>query len=208
MSLKNYLSKNERDNWLLAMSSTMYLNNIMNIWGNNLTSEEKRKIKTSITMTQNALKSVADRMPEHEKAKIVKHAKDYEIRLFSVEGAKAIEKSSYEKYGHIRLTEKEAKVLINDIVSLKCADCLIPCDKCITYEIFQNSLVPRLDEENNCPYAYRTDAKVEDDFYVAAQKINKIHKKVSKRKQKKLKNRFDDEDDVYEYNFTPKGAKK
>ena len=45
MSLKNYLSKNERDNWLLAMSSTMYLNNIMNIWGNNLTSEEKRKIK-------------------------------------------------------------------------------------------------------------------------------------------------------------------
>ena len=39
--MKNYLSKNERDNWLLAMTTTMYLENIIDIWGKNITAEEK-----------------------------------------------------------------------------------------------------------------------------------------------------------------------
>ena len=46
---------------------------------------------------------------------------------------------------------------------------------------------------DNCPYAFGVDNKEE----------TKV-KKISKRKEKKLKNKYNDDGEVYEYNFTPK----
>lgn len=208
--MKNYLSRNERDNWLLAVTSNMFLNNIINLWGKNLTTDEKRKLKTSITMTNNALMSIADRMPKHEKDKLVKHSKDFEVKILSAEGAKAMEKRCYEEFGHVKLTEDEQKLLISEVITHKCADCNTLCNECTAYELFLNSLVPSLNEEDNCPYAYNPDKETEDEFYIEVQKVYKKHeenKKLSKRKQKKLQNRFDDPGTDYEYNFVPKGVK-
>ena len=208
---KNYLSRNERDNWLLAMTTTMYLSNILDLWGNNLTGEEKRKIKTSITMTNNALKSIANRMPAHEKDKLIKHSKNFEVKIMSVEGAKALEKRTYEEYNSIKLTDDEIKTLIIETITFRCNNCKIPCDKCEVYELFLESLVPGIESQPNCPFAFATDEDIDElkqktdikqlykdlQFNKKAHEINKAKepnkKKISKRKQKKIANRYDEE---------------
>lgn len=203
MATKNYLSKNERDNWLLAMTTNMYLENIIDLWGNNLTTDEKRKIKTSMTMTNNALRSIANRMPKHEKDKLIKHSKNFQVRILSTEGAKALEKRTFEEYS-LKLTDKEIKDLVIETITYKCQDCNISCTECDTYELFLNSLVPGLETQDNCPFSFKSnenidEAKKDSDiklFYKDMQDNKKIHqktKKLSKRKLKKIKNRYDEE---------------
>ena len=87
--MKNYLSLAERNNWLTCMSIAMYNENILEIWKNNLTKDEVKKLKTSITMTRNALKSIMDRMPVNESTKLKKHAQNFQIKITSETGAKS-----------------------------------------------------------------------------------------------------------------------
>ena len=203
MATKSYLSKKERDNWLLAMTTNMYLENIIDLWGNNLTADEKRKIKTSMTMTNNALRSIANRMPRHEKDKLIKHSKDFQVRILSTEGAKALEKRTFEEFT-LKLTEKEIRELVIETITYKCQDCNIPCTECDTYELFLNSLVPGIETQENCPFAFKSEENIDEAekdsdtklFYKDMQANKKIHqktKKLSKRKLKKIKNRYDEE---------------
>lgn len=206
---KNYLSRKERDNWLLAMTTTMYLDNIMDLWKNNLTSEEKRKLKTSITMTNNALVSIVNRMPEHEKDKLVKHAKNFEVKIMSVEGAKALEKRTFDEYNSIKMSDDDIKTLVTETITFRCNNCKMLCDKCDIYNIFLESLVPGLESQPNCPFAFETEEDIDNlkqsqstkDFYKNLQFNKKTHeinkkigtkKKISKRKQKKIANRYDE----------------
>lgn len=192
--MKNYLSKNERDNWLLAMSSIIYIENVIGLWGKSLTSEEKRKLNCSITMTKNALKSITDRLPNKEKEKLINHSKSYQIRILSTEGASALEKRTV-KNVETFLTMQEQQTLIAEVISAKCADCDTICHECMLYDILESTLTPRLNKRRNCPFAFKTEAVIEDSTLYEKYRIsNKSHKKISKRKQNKIKNRFDDED--------------
>lgn len=70
---------NERNTWLSNMVLVMYNENLIEAWKNNLTKEELRKLRTSMTMTKNALMSISNRMPLKERNQIVKHSKDFEV---------------------------------------------------------------------------------------------------------------------------------
>ncbi|WP_195238624.1 DUF5651 domain-containing protein [Romboutsia sp. 1001285H_161024_C4] len=192
--MKNYLSLNERNTWLLSMTLAIYNEDIIDTWGKNLTKEESKKLKTSITMTKNALKSMSDRMPPNERKRILKHSRDFEVRVLNQTSARVIENRADKDNETVEIDRLEFEKVINEFMKVKCANCTTNCNECSIYDFLIDTSVPRYELIENCPYAFRH--KTYDD----------VKKKT--RKEKKTKNRFDDEGNDYEYNFKPSNKKK
>lgn len=187
--MKNYLSMNERNTWLSNMVLVMYNENLIEAWKNNLSKEELKKLRTSMTMTKNALMSISNRMPLKERNQIVKHSKDFEVRVTNTVGVKSLQRQAEKDMETVEVDRLEFEQNLNELIKLKCSNCKKKCDECSLYNFFDKTMMPRFETEKNCPYAFRT---VE-------------HKKLS-RKERKTKNRFDDEDESYEYEIQ-KGVK-
>lgn len=241
-NIKNYLSRAERDNFLLSMTTVHHNEKLLATWGDNLTSDEKRRLKSSNTNTEKALSSIIKRMPVSEAKKIMKHSQDFEVRILSMEGAKALENNTFKKFvKDIPFTFEDMMFVSSYILESSCCNCNRSYNDCRFYKMFEKWLTPGANALENCPYAYNAtcelncNKKGEEGLYETLQtyaslkaRDNKIiqkfndgeliHKKdikkylekneekISKRKKKKLENRYDKEDDVYVYT-TKKGEK-
>lgn len=189
--MKNYLSLAERNNWLACMSIAMYNENILEIWKNNLTKDEVKKLKTSITMTRNALKSIMDRMPVNESTKLKKHAQNFQIKITSETGAKVLEDKALKESEMVQFKTHKFENVMFSVMNTKCCNCKKICYECDIYNLCIDTVLPRYDLEDNCPYAFRS--------------VDKVKKKQSKRAKKKA-NRYDIDNEEYQYNFIPKGV--
>ena len=217
MELKQYLNKDERDNFLGFTGLGIYLKKRLDKWERNLTTDERRRFKSALTNIEKAQTSIMNRLPRHEAMKIVKASKDYDVRILTIEGAKALEKRAkqeYEKNLHIKIEEME--VIATQILIHNCYRCKTSCNECIYHNLLSRFLIPGLNSENNCPYSYNekstfTEVETPGDEVVfkEALKHHEVPVKKKTRKAKKHKNRFDEEDEgeIYEYNFEPKGVR-
>lgn len=213
---KQYLNKEERDNFLGFSGLGIYLRRRFEKWGKNLTSDERRRLKTALTNIEKAQTSIINRLPKHEAIKILRASKEHDVRVLTLEGAQALEKRAkqdYEKNLHIKFEEMET--IATHILMHNCYKCKMSCYECMYHSMMSRFLIPGLNSEDNCPYSYNGKSKFTEvespediDIYKQALEIHKTTVKKSNRKAKKLKNRFDDPVEDYEYNFEPKGVKK
>lgn len=215
MEVKQYLNKEERDNFLGFSGLGIYLRRRLEKWGKNLTSDERRRLKTALTNIEKTQTSIINRLPKHEAMKILRASKEHDVRVLTLEGAQALEKRAkqdYEKNLHIRFEEME--VIATQMLMHNCYKCKISCNECMYHSMMSRFLIPGLNSEDNCPYSYNDKSKFTEvespediDIYKQALEIHKTTVKKSNRKAKKLKNRFDDPGENYEYSFEPKGVK-
>lgn len=216
--VKQYLNKEERDNFLGFSGLGIYLQKRLDKWSNNLTTDERRRFKTALTNIQKAQASIIDRLPKHEVLKIVKASREHDVRILTIEGARALEKRSKEEYKqnlHIKIEEME--IIATQILIHNCYRCKTTCNKCMYHGMLSRFLIPGLNSENNCPYSYNEKSdfsqieEPDDDLiFKEALKHHEVPtKKTSKksRKDKKIANRFDENDEIIKYNFTPKGVR-
>lgn len=212
---KQYLNKEERDNFLGFSGLGIYLRRRLEKWGKNLTSDERRRLKTALTNIEKAQTSIISRLPKHEAMKILRASKEHDVRVLTLEGAQALEKRAkqdYEKNLHIKFEEMET--IATQILMHNCYKCKRLCNECMYHNMMSRFLIPGLNSEDNCPYSYNDKSKFTEvespediDIYKQALEIHKTTVKKSNRKAKKLKNRFDDPGEDYEYSFEPKGVK-
>lgn len=213
---KQYLNKDERDNFLGFSGLGIYLQKRLTKWGKNLTVDERRRFKTALTNIEKAQTSIINRLPKHEAVKILKASKEHDVRILTLEGARALEKRAkqdYEKNLHIKFEEME--VIATQILIHNCYQCKKLCNECMYHSMMSRFLIPGLNSENNCPYSYNEKSRFDqveqpgdEEVYKQALEQHKKPIKKSNRKEKKNKNRYDDPGEGYEYNFTPKGVKK
>ena len=213
---KQYLNKEERDNFLGFSGLGIYLRRRLKKWGKNLTSDERRRLRTALTNIEKAQSSIINRLPNNEAMKILRSSKEHDVRVLTLEGAQALEKRAkqdYEKNLHIKFEEMET--IATHMLMHNCYKCKMSCYECMYHSMMSRFLIPGLNSEDNCPYSYNDKSKFTEvespediDIYKQALEIHKTTVKKSNRKDKKFKNRFDDPGEDYEYNFEPKGVKK
>ena len=213
--VKQYLNKDERDNFLGFSGLGIYLRRRLDKWGKNLTSDERRRIKSALTNIERAQTSIINRLPNHEAVKILKASKEHDVRVLTLEGAQALEKRAkqdYEKNLHIKFEEME--VIATQILIHNCYQCKKLCNECIYHSMMSRFLIPGLNSENNCPYSYNKKSRFDqveqpgdEDVYKQALEQHGNKNKSSKRAKKKA-NRYDDPGEDYEYNFEPKGVNR
>ncbi len=216
MEVKQYLNKEERDNFLGFSGLGIYLQKRLDKWEKNLTTDEKRRFKTALTNIKKAQTSIMTRLPKEEAKKIVRASRDYDVRILTIEGARALEKRAkqdYEKNLHIKFEEME--VIATQILIHNCHECKKIYHECMYHNMMSRFLIPGLNSEGNCPYSYNKKSRFDqveqpgdEEVYKQALEQHKKPIKKSNRKEKKKANRYDDPGEDYEYNFEPKGVRR
>lgn len=190
--MKNYLSQNEKDTWLITVLAAAELEDALPKMKANITKEEHKYLKTSITLNRKAYNSMSNRLGEKGIKQLHKYAINSNIQVETRSLSDAVSKRRLKEQETITIEIETLKKLGTMIVASKCEGCRLDYNKCNVFTVLDEVGLTGYCENNNCPYSFA---------------VEKEPKKISKRKQKKDKNKFDETDDVYEYNFDGKLVK-
>lgn len=198
--MKKYLNNNEINDLLFIFHMIETNTSSVDSWikRGNMTSNEAKWIRTAITYNMKALRSILDRLDPKEKDKFIKRtikAQNEPIRI--------IDKWMYDRvFGNfetefevVKIERPEFERLSMACIQAHCEDCNEHFANCDIYDIFENNMMNRAEKKHNCPYAFHSEKTIaEIKARKAELKENKKNgKKISKRKQKKIANRFDEE---------------
>lgn len=197
--MKKYLNSKDLTDLLFVFHMVEINTSIVNRWVEygNMTRDEAKWIKTAITYNMKAMKSILDRLPQKEKDKFVKRtikAQNEPIRIVDKWMHDRVF-GTYETEFEIVKIERPEFEKLGMLCSKKyCEDCGNNFSDCSLYDIFENNMMSRVEKLHNCPYAFHSEKKLEELKAMKAEiEEKRNNKKISKRKQKKIKNRFDEE---------------
>lgn len=189
--MKDYLTADELNDLLFTTYLIERNRDTAKTWGNrdNLTKEELRYLKTACTWTDKFMLSVLGRLPKKQVEKFALRT----VRAMK-DPVRIIDKWSYDRIlGNI---EKELEVikmprgefdfLAESLIKVHCIDCKKSLQDCDLYDLLNDNMYPTADKQYRCPYSWSE---------YKEPKEKKEKGKLSKRKQKKLANRFDEDDE-------------
>lgn len=191
--MKNYLSQREKDIWLIVVLAVAELEDALPKMKTNLTKEEHKCLKTSITLTRKAYNSMSERIGINGVKQLHKYASNSNIEVVTKSLSNAIAQREVKEKETTIIETEILRKLGTMLVASKCEGCRDDYRKCNTFTMLDVIGLTGYCENNNCPYSF------------AIEEEKKV-KKISKRKQKKEKNKYDDTDDIYKYNFDRKSV--
>lgn len=196
--MKKYLNSKEMNDLLFIYHLAAIDQEIINQWiaRGNMTSNEAKWIRTAITYNKKALNSILERLEAKETAKFMKRT----VRI-EHEPIRIVDKWMHDRILGIYETEAEIikierpnfEKLCMACIQAHCEDCNESFANCDIYTIFDDNLMNRAEIKHNCPYSYHSEKTIAE---IKARRVEieeaKKNKKISKRKQKKIANRFDE----------------
>lgn len=197
--MKTYLNADEMND-LLFMFHLLEINyETVENWvkRKNMTAEEAKWLRTSITYTKKAMQSILERQDQKERAKFAKRtvkANQQPIRIIDAWMHNRILGTYETEFDIVKIERPSFEKLSLACIQAHCMDCEEHFSMCDIYEVLDDNLMKRAECKSNCPFAYHSKKKLEELRAIKAEKEEKKrNKKVSKRKQKKIQNRFDEE---------------
>ena len=198
--MKKYLNSSEMNDLLFIFHMIETNTSIVNDWikRGNMTSNEAKWIRTAITYNIKAMRSILDRLDPKEKSKFAKRtvkAQNEAIRIIDKWMYDRVFGTFETEFEVVKIERPEFEKLGMACIQAHCEDCNEHFSKCDIYDIFDNNMMNRAEIKNNCPYAFHSEKKLEELKALKAEleEKRKNGKKISKRKQKKIANRFDEE---------------
>lgn len=201
--MKQYFTSEEAND-LLFITHLIDLNsNMLNKWisRGNLLEEETNLLNTGLDYTSKFLEMVLSRMPLKEVDKFMKRtikAKKDPVRIVDKWMQDRVFGTFETEYEIVKIERPQFERLALIGVNARCKDCNDHYNNCDMYDILEDAMIPRAEIKNNCPYAFISKKK--------KQEIEEKKKATrSERSKKKKANRFDEDEEIIEYNFTSKG---
>lgn len=197
--MKKYLNNNELNDLLFIYHMIETDTSIVNDWvkRGNMTSNEAKWIRTAITYNIKAMRSILDRLDPKEKSKFAKRtvkAQNEAIRIIDKWMYDRVFGTFETEFEVVKIERPEFERLGMACIQAHCEDCNEHFSKCDIYDIFDNNMMNRAEIKNNCPYAFHSEKRIAEIKAMKAEmEEKKRNKKISKRKQKKIANRFDEE---------------
>lgn len=201
--MKRYLNSKEMNDLLFIYYLTQIDNEIVDNWvkRSNMTSNEAKWIRTAITYNKKAIGSILERLEDKEIQKFMKRtirADNEEVRIVDKWMKDRIFGTYETEFEIVKVERPEFEKLCLACIQSYCEDCKESFSNCDIYDVFENNIVSRAEIKHNCPYAYYSEETIKKIKALEAEaaKIKKDDtgkKKISKRKQRKIKNRFDED---------------
>ncbi len=200
-----YLNQKQISDMMLLFCVDNTIEKIINTWvlHENLTKEEAKYIKTSRTYFNKFLHSVQERLPEKEKEKLLKRYSNFHLSIQDKWLLKKFHDEMNEKANTVRMERNLFNKFAIQLFNKNCKDCTKTSKDCELHDILYENLFPAEENLKNCCYAFESNEAKLERLKLEESKKNKV----SKRKAKKSANRFDEDQEEYTYNFTPKGKK-
>lgn len=194
--MKNYLNSKDMNDLLFVTHLLDIISTMVDEWlkHGNLTKDEAKYMRMAVTWTSKFIKTVLGRMPEKEVTKFLKRTKNAEaqpIRIIDSWMRDRVLGVYDTEYEIVKIERPQLEKLAFLSITNYCKDCDKSYYACELYDILEDNLVPRCETKNNCPYAYiskEVQQKIEEKRQARIESKGKI----SKRKAKKIANRYDD----------------
>lgn len=212
MKMFNYLNQQQISDMMLLFCVGDKIEKIIDTWVRyeNMTKEEAKYIRTSRTYYNKFFDSVQERLPDKEKDKLIKRYSNFHMTIQDKWLLKKFHDDMNEAAQTVRMERSIFEKLAIQLFNNNCKDCTKTSEECELHDILYENLFPAEEKMRNCCYAFESnEAKLErlkkQEEKRLAQEAKKNNK--SKRAKKKKANRFDEDDEIIEYNFTLKGDK-
>lgn len=212
MKMFNYLNQKQISDMMLLFCVDDTLGKIIDSWvlHENLTKEEAKYIRTSRTYFNKFIDSVQERLPDKEKNKLIKRYSNFHLAIQDKWLLKKFHDDMNEAAKTVRMERSIFEKFAIQLFNKNCKDCTKTSEACELHDILYENLFPAEENLKNCCYAFESqETKLERLKREEEKRLAKELKKntLSKRAKKKKANRFDEDDEIIEYNFTPKGDK-
>lgn len=212
MKMFNYLNQKQISDMMLLFCVDDTLGKIIDSWvlHENLTKEEAKYIRTSRTYFNKFINSVQERLPDKEKQKLIKRYSNFHLAIQDKWLLKKFHDDMNEAAQTVRMERSIFEKFAIQLFNKNCKDCTKTSEECELHDILYENLFPAEEKMRNCCYAFESqETKLERLKREEEKRLAKELKKntLSKRAKKKKANRFDEDDEIIEYNFTPKGGK-
>ena len=197
--MKKYLNNKEVESLLFIFHLIDVSRTVVDDWisRGNMTSNEAKWIRTAVTLLMKAVKSILDRLDNKDREKFIRRtikAQNEPVRIVDKWMHDRILGTYDTEYEIVKVERPEFEKLTMACIQSHCEDCNDIFSECDIYDIFENNLVPRAEIKHNCPYSFHSKKRIEEIKLMKAEiEEKRKNKKISKRKQKKIKNRFDEE---------------
>ena len=157
--MKKYLNREER-------ITVLYLTNLLDRtemmiqdWDSrgNLTKNEKKWLKTSLSFGLKVLESILARLDINVVVNLKKEKEQSGIHLDMVHSLEVIKKRKSAELDGCYEDNKEYYKLVELILEHNCKGCTTPCGECEFFKDFTEQCVPYLDGDEtkqNCKYSY------------------------------------------------------
>jgi len=211
MKMFQYLSQKQVTDLMLLFCVADDLDKIIDEWvvHKNMTPTEAKYIRTSRTYMRKFMNEIQERIPNKEKDKLIKRYSNFHIQIMDRWLLEKLHREAQEKSQTVLMDRHVFSGLAYEVTNVKCRDCDKSHSDCKWHDVLYECLFPAAEQKPNCPYAYISDEKrLEMQKEKELRELKKLEKKAgSKRSRKKKANRYDEDDEVIEYNFAPKGDK-
>ena len=211
MKMFQYLNQRQVSDLMLLFCVADNLDKIINEWveHENMTKTEAKYIRTARTYMSKFMNELQARIPAKEKDKLIKRYSNFYIQIMDKWLLEKFQRDMEEKAQMVMMDRQVFSGLAYEVTNTKCKDCEKSHSNCDWHDVLYECLFPAAEQKPNCPYAYISEEKrLEMQKKKELMELKKLEKKAgSKRSRKKKANRYDEDDEVIEYNFIPKGDK-
>ena len=211
MKMFQYLNQRQVSDLMLLFCVADNLEKIINEWveHENMTKTEAKYIRTARTYMSKFMNELQARIPAKEKDKLIKRYSNFYIQIMDKWLLEKFQRDMEEKAQMVMMDRQVFSGLAYEVTNTKCKDCEKSHSNCDWHDVLYECLFPAAEQKPNCPYAYISEEKrLEMQKKKELMELKKLEKKAgSKRSRKKKANRYDEDDEVIEYNFKPKGDK-
>ena len=149
------------------------------------------------------------RISDKEKDKLIKRYSNFHLQIMDKWLLDKFQRDIEEKAQMVLMDRQVFSGLAYEVTNNKCRDCDKSHENCKWHDVLYECLFPACEQKPNCPYAYISDeVRLQMQKEKELKELKRLEKKAgSKRSRKKKANRYDEDDEIIEYNFTPKGDK-
>ena len=211
MKMFQYLNQRQVSDLMLLFCVADNLDKIINEWveHENMTKTEAKYIRTARTYMSKFMNELQARIPAKEKDKLIKRYSNFYIQIMDKWLLEKFQRDMEEKAQMVMMDRQVFSGLAYEVTNTKCKDCEKSNSNCDWHDVLYECLFPAAEQKPNCPYAYISDEKrLEIQKEKELRELKKLEKKAgSKRSRKKKANRYDEDDEVIEYNFVSSKVK-
>lgn len=208
MKMFQYLNQKQTSDMMMIFCIAETLEKIIKTWveNENMSKEEAKYIRTSRTYMNKFMQSLQSRIPDKEKHKLIKRYSNFHLQIMDKWLLSKFQKYLEEQAQTVLMDRDVFTGLAYEVCNVRCKDCEKHFQDCKWHDVLYECLFPAAEQKINCPYAYISEEKrLQMQKEKELRELKKLEKKKgSKRSRKKKENRFDEDDEIFEYNIKNK----
>jgi len=190
--VKDYLSKDERVDFLFLKKYLDSNQRILENWNNNLTKEEKKALKITLTWRMKVFESVINRMNDTAIGTLKRSLEQSNLIIEDRFSMQMYQKKFTSDLMAAYEMNKDYYNLVTLMLENNCKDCKKKCTECKIYVKLESKNIPEpMPSLPNCRYAYTLEQTEEDKKRVArflnktenSFRIREAKMKIDKRKR-------------------------